>query len=482
MEEKDKLEKDPLEFYDIIVDINSMQDIKREGWKIKMNENGRKLSEDKSQNKRLIIGVLGNRNKGKSFILQALSGEKMQTGTTINTIGLSIKYSENKYVLLDCAGSESPILGEITDLQNVSRDKLFTESFLQSYIIKNSNTLLLVVGILTFSEQKLINKISKELKSLNYKGKNKNLIIIHNLQTFERKSQVENYIKNTLKISASFKLETEQSNFDNNDEFFFDGNNDLIKHFIYARENSEAGNFYNKSTINKIKNLYTIETNKYIYDYKQTIISHFKEMGEQIYDFKEKVNLDLEEVKNVNKPYATPMENIETYDENKEVIEKNEKGKENENVEKNNDELNKYKSYFVFKGEEKLILKKMVIDELGVASFIKNGFNPDYECYYTKKELILNIECPEGVELTAKRRRNKDNNNPSYLFAIEITGSKKEDKPLDDATYIRKKEYGDYYLLIPFEDQNYMIGEKKEEESKNGWKTFKFSLSKIEDD
>lgn len=124
----------------------------------------------------------------------------------------------------------------------------------------------------------------------------------------------------------------------------------------------------------------------------------------------------------------------------------------------------------------------MVIDELGVASFIKNGFNPDYECYYTKKELILNIECPEGVELTAKRRRNKDNNNPSYLFAIEITGSKKEDKPLDDATYIRKKEYGDYYLLIPFEDQNYMIGEKKEEEPKNGWKTFKFSLSKIEDD
>ena len=91
LEEKDKLEKDPLEFYDIIIYINSMQDIKREGWKIKMNENGRKLSEDKSQNKRLIIGVLGNRNKGKSFILQALSGEKMQTGTTINTIGLSIQ-------------------------------------------------------------------------------------------------------------------------------------------------------------------------------------------------------------------------------------------------------------------------------------------------------------------------------------------------------------------------------------------------------
>ena len=128
----------------------------------------------------------------------------MQTGTTINTIGLSIKYSENKFVLLDCAGSESPILGEHTNLQNVSRDKLFTESFLQSYIIKNSNAILLVVGSLTFSEQKLINKISEDLKSLSMRGKPKNLIIIHNLQTFETKSQVENYIETVLKQSASF--------------------------------------------------------------------------------------------------------------------------------------------------------------------------------------------------------------------------------------------------------------------------------------
>ena len=255
IEEKEKLEKDPLEFYDIIVNINSMQRIKKEGWEIRMNENGKKISEDKNEKKKLIIGVLGNKNKGKSFLLQALSGEKMQTGTTINTIGLSIKYSENKFVLLDCAGSESPILGEHTNLQNVSRDKLFTESFLQSYIIKNSNAILLVVGSLTFSEQKLINKISEDLKSLSMRGKSKNLIIIHNLQTFETKAQVENYIETVLKQSASFKIVGEKSNFDNNssNEFYYDQDNDSIKHFIYAKENSEAGKFYNKSTIQKIK-------------------------------------------------------------------------------------------------------------------------------------------------------------------------------------------------------------------------------------
>lgn len=482
-EEKEKLEKDPLEFYDIIVNINSMQNIKREGWEIRMNESGKKITEDKNEKKRLVIGVIGNRNKGKSFMLQALSGEKMQTGTTINTIGLSIKYSEDKFVLLDCAGSESPILGENTNLQNVSRDKLFTEAFLQSYIIKNSNAILLVVGNLTFSEQKLINKISENLKSLNLRGKTKNLIIIHNLQTYETIAQVENYIDTILKQSASFNIVKEESNFYNSNEFFFDGNNNSIKHFIYAKENSEAGNYYNRSTINNIKNLYNIETNKYRFDFKQTIIEHFKEMGEQMYDFKEKINLDLEEVKQENKENKSQevtKENNEMNDENKEAIEKKET--ENPIVEKNTEYLNEYKSYLIFKGDEKLVLKKMVIDELGVASFIKNGFNPDYECYYNKKELVLKIECPEGVELTAKRKRNKSKNISSYLFAIEVTGKKNEDKPLEETTYIKKKQFGNYYLLIPFEDDNYTLGEKTEEEPKNGWKTFKFALSRIEDD
>ena len=99
---------------------------------------------------------MGERNKGKSFLLQALSGASLKTGTTINTIGISIKYLENKYVLLDCAGSESPIFGDKKNILEISRDKLLTEAFLESYILRKCNVLLLVIGNLTFSEQKLI--------------------------------------------------------------------------------------------------------------------------------------------------------------------------------------------------------------------------------------------------------------------------------------------------------------------------------------
>ena len=170
-----------LEFYNIIANINSMQNVNTDGWDIYMNEEGYNIVQSKDQIDRLVIGVIGNINRGKSFILQALSGEALKIGTKINTIGISIKYLENKYVLLDCAGSDASLLGENYNMLEISRDKLFTEAFLLRYITKYSNALLLIIGYLTFPEQKLINKISEDIKKLKLKGNSKSLIIIYNL-------------------------------------------------------------------------------------------------------------------------------------------------------------------------------------------------------------------------------------------------------------------------------------------------------------
>ena len=83
-----------------------------------------------------------------------------------------------------------------------ARDKLMTELFLENFIIRTSDILLIVVGKLTYSEQLLINKIKVESKKQN-KGK---IFIIHNLQEFRTKEQVENYIKNTLLKCSTFDL------------------------------------------------------------------------------------------------------------------------------------------------------------------------------------------------------------------------------------------------------------------------------------
>jgi len=64
----------------------------------------------------LRIGIIGNSNKGKSFILSKLSKIEFPSGTSIKTEGLSIKYPDLKdfpnrrIILLDSAGLETPVL------------------------------------------------------------------------------------------------------------------------------------------------------------------------------------------------------------------------------------------------------------------------------------------------------------------------------------------------------------------------------------
>ena len=83
-----------------------------------------------------------------------------------------LKFKDRKIALLDSAGLETPVL-KINDIINdkkneffkeKSREKLITELFLQNYIINNSDVLIAVVGILSYSEQKLLMKIKKEIE------------------------------------------------------------------------------------------------------------------------------------------------------------------------------------------------------------------------------------------------------------------------------------------------------------------------------
>jgi len=94
-------------------------------------------------------------------------------------------------------------------ISEIAKDKIFTELFLQKLIIEFSDILLIVVGHLTFSEQKLLNRIKKNLSN-NLKNtkssKNQKIFIIHNLQNFVEKYQVEDYINEVLLKSATFQI------------------------------------------------------------------------------------------------------------------------------------------------------------------------------------------------------------------------------------------------------------------------------------
>ena len=212
---------------------------------------------------------------------------QLPTGMSIKTEGLSIKYPElkdyknRKIALIDSTGFEMPVLvakemkeGDKNNLyQEKCRDKIITELFLQNYIVYNSDILIVVVDCLSFSEQKLLEKVKQEVKRLKRRIP---LYIIHNLKTYTSIDQVINYIKNTLLKSVTFTLENDviittgetKTNRiiiskNNESKFTFkfnekeeNKNNENIFHIIYANQDSEARKYYNNSTLDFIETSY----------------------------------------------------------------------------------------------------------------------------------------------------------------------------------------------------------------------------------
>ena len=257
--EKD-FNKEKNKYYNMIIKINSMEQLKKEGWKIISNQIDKNFVEKKVS----VVSVLGNKNSGKSFILHLLTNKTIPYGYTVTTEGLSFiipNDKENKddnYILIDTAGTESPLLIEkpenlSIELKNkMAKDRQITDYFLQKFILEKSDIFLCVVDNLTLTDQYFINRIIK-----NYT--NKTIYIIHNLKTFIEKDQMINYIKDTLKESLTFVLEEDEyleieseEKKEVNKIFFkqkLKESNRIIIHLLMANEGSRAGKYYNYSTI-----------------------------------------------------------------------------------------------------------------------------------------------------------------------------------------------------------------------------------------
>ena len=108
--------------YDIIIDIQSIKNLPKTGWKIKYNkEKGKEIYNEKKNEKTIVVGVIGNGNKGKSYFLGKLSGYDIPKGYSIKTEGLSIRYGQTKehnIAILDSAGQETPLLKDSSKEEN----------------------------------------------------------------------------------------------------------------------------------------------------------------------------------------------------------------------------------------------------------------------------------------------------------------------------------------------------------------------------
>jgi hypothetical protein len=99
-------ENSEITIYDLIININSITGILN-GWDIIYSENGRKKSEYVRRNPTKIFSVIGNKDRGKSFILSKIAKRNLPSGFSVATKGLSISLPTfDNIALLDSVGFE----------------------------------------------------------------------------------------------------------------------------------------------------------------------------------------------------------------------------------------------------------------------------------------------------------------------------------------------------------------------------------------
>ena len=437
-------EKIDAKFYDVVIDAKSFEDLGDRGWEVLLsnaaqepldeNEKTKIIEElkndvakakkkaDKAEREkqlketeekintftkydqwkkqdRPVIGVIGQGNRGKSFILSKVANFELPTGHNIITKGVSVKYIDfnetQRFILLDSAGSSTPLL-ETTNfsldmdltpeearkkVNAICRDKTQSEIFLQNFVIEQSNIIIAVIGQMTYSEQKMLNRIRKYGK--------KTLFVVHNLMNFETKEQVESYIDDTLKNLISCDLREQNfvlfnnQNQDGNTKYFAEkikvkNEDKQITHIILARESSEeTRKYYNEPGIKYLKQLLEAETSGKKVDIIQKAMEYLAKTSG---DFMEKPLVGPPRPKKKKKEEET--ENEEEQEEQKQNI-------FYEEVQDSNEKK------IVVKGTE-IQLKKILITEIGESSYLGSGYEPRTSVMIKQmsdhKQLVIDLE------------------------------------------------------------------------------------------
>jgi len=258
--------------YDLVIHIDSLRDLMGAGWKLSYSEYNKLAKQkikDSLNSSKISIGLIGYENVGKTHFLNKLCGDNLPLGFNYHTQGLSFKISENEnfpFIYADAAGCGKPFpyfmnsisekdqkdqnIEEKTDIVN---DRIMTETFIQDFILATCNIILIMLGQLTQENQKMIERIIR-----NYH--NKKIFIIHNFLNLAHIESVEEKIKRDIieafpvKEQPLIVYEAKKDQIKrNNKQYIEERKGNCISHMVYAREETEAGNYYNENTIESIK-------------------------------------------------------------------------------------------------------------------------------------------------------------------------------------------------------------------------------------
>lgn len=366
--------KNSSEPYDVIIDISSIKNLNSSGWQIIYNGNKEKIKNFLENGIFTVVSVLGNSNRGKTYILQKLSESKLESGYQVQTKGLSLKFY-NELIYLDTAGTNVPLLAEKnqkrpneSELQNIKLCQIITNYLLQKFVIEYADILICVIGMLNAKEQIFLNKIKKFCED------KKRLIVIHNLVKCYTCADIEKYKEETLLKMIGCPLEEKViPDFENNKEklfnkYFMEKGHSHVKHFIFANDEKKSKEVekYNKTALKYIKTCIKME-NKKPKNLFKNFLEHISEKSS--YVLKKKITPKIE----------------------------------NDVIKCEDGEINP---------------REIKADELDNLIFIGKDYEPPYRFSKRGKYFVLEIQiCSKNYEINVKHKRDK--NTKETVFYIE---------------------------------------------------------------
>lgn len=236
----------------------------------------------------------------------------------------------------------------------------------------------------------------------------KYLYVIHNLQNFHKKEQVEEYIEKTLK--KLFSVQIEEINFQNNinnfhKKYHSEVKNNKITHLIFVNDYSPIAQYYNEPTVSFLKKKLEVEQSRVEF----SVVKKCKE-------FLIRIQPDFLEGAIESKDFS-------------------------------NEEEDK----IVLKEGKEINLKKVFIDEIG-KTIANYADEPNYYYYYTEgKEFIVCIEFPgKNAEIESRLERGDE----FYLF--DFKGKKPDYEDSNKAPRIKKNmnkgNVFNFSIRIPLKD------------------------------
>ena len=230
IEEEEKKNREAQDFYDVILNFSSFEQLKKEGWNANFTKLGKKKFDKCIKENNIVIGILGNKNRGKSYLLGRilkLKEYENPNGFSVTTSGIScifpkLNKNDNTFITLDSAGKDNPLLQNVFFdaqdknelIRNIARDQKVTEIALSDFIIQESDVLITVLEQLSFNEQEMLKNLINQLVmyGIKYTKNNstgKRLIVIHNLMNLSTVKDINDFIRDTLLKSLTFTLETQ---------------------------------------------------------------------------------------------------------------------------------------------------------------------------------------------------------------------------------------------------------------------------------